>query len=130
MAGSKTQGMTLLISLLFHLLIFSNMQSPYASQRTLLIFGKEQHPTLVQQQLNLLNKQPAALKERELVIRLVAKGSSLEKEFNISPAAFMVVLIGKDRTEKHRTSQLLEPSELFAMIDAMPMRRAALRKKN
>ncbi len=123
--------MTLLISLLFQLFIFSNMQSPYAaSERTLLIFGQDHHPTLVQQQLDLLNKQSAGLKERELVIRIVKNGSSLVKEYKISPTTFMIVLIGKDGTEKHRTSQLLNPSELFAIIDAMPMRRADMRKKN
>ena len=33
-----------------------------------------------------------------------------------------VILIGKDGGEKGRWSQLVDPDEVFALIDAMPMR--------
>jgi hypothetical protein len=38
--------------------------------------------------------------------------------------------VGKDETEKHRVNRVLEIGELFAIIDAMPMRKAEMGKKN
>jgi hypothetical protein len=48
----------------------------------------------------------------------------------VKRAQFTVILIGKDGTEKHRTNTLLQMQELFTIIDAMPMRRAEMGKKN
>lgn len=42
---------------------------------------------------------------------------------------FSLVLIGKDGTEKLRRTTLLPPAELFALVDAMPMRRAEMRER-
>ena len=44
--------------------------------------------------------------------------------------AFSVVLIGKDAQEKLRRTSPLAPNELFAIVDAMPMRQAEMRNKN
>ena len=43
--------------------------------------------------------------------------------------SFSVVLIGKDGGEKLRRTTPLSPAELFAIVDAMPMRRAEMREK-
>ncbi|NJL13025.1 MAG: DUF4174 domain-containing protein [Microscillaceae bacterium] len=43
--------------------------------------------------------------------------------WGISGAAFTLLLIGKDGGEKLRSPEALPPSQLFALIDAMPMRR-------
>jgi hypothetical protein len=39
------------------------------------------------------------------------------------------VLIGKDGGEKLRRTTPLSPEELFAIVDAMPMRRAEMRER-
>lgn len=48
-------------------------------------------------------------------------------ETHFGAPAFSVVLIGKDGGEKLRRAVPLAPKELFAIIDAMPMRQAELR---
>lgn len=50
-------------------------------------------------------------------------------ETRFGAAAFSVVLIGKDGGEKLRRATPLEPAELFALVDAMPMRRAEMRER-
>ena len=41
---------------------------------------------------------------------------------------FLVVLIGKDGKERLRSAVPLPPKELFAIVDAMPMRQAEMQK--
>lgn len=57
----------------------------------------------------------------------------LERDFVIEtrfgPAAFSVVLIGKDGGEKLRRTTPLAPADLFALVDAMPMRQAEMRER-
>ena len=40
--------------------------------------------------------------------------------------AFAVLLIGKDGGEKHRTAEIPDLADIFALIDGMPMRRAEM----
>jgi hypothetical protein len=107
-----------------------NTMSQSSSNRHLLIFGNEENRALVQQQLHLLDTSPNDVNERKLKITVVEKENSLYKKYNVKTAQFTVILIGKDGTEKHRTNTLLQMQELFTIIDAMPMRRAEMGKKN
>ncbi|MEM1164222.1 MAG: DUF4174 domain-containing protein, partial [Pseudomonadota bacterium] len=47
-------------------------------------------------------------------------GSALRERFR--PADFTVILVGKDGGEKFRRNGLVDPDELNALIDTMPMR--------
>lgn len=104
--------------------------APSASFRQLLIFGKEQHQALVQKQLQLLHKFSGDVKERDLKVRVIKKNHLLYRKYKVDGDQFTVILIGKDETEKHRVTRILEMQELFAIIDAMPMRKAERSKKN
>lgn len=42
---------------------------------------------------------------------------------------FVAVLVGKDGTAKRRSSEPVSPEELYAQIDAMPMRRREMRER-
>jgi hypothetical protein len=57
----------------------------------------------------------------------------LERDFVVQTRfdakTFSVVLIGKDGGEKLRRATPLSPDELFAIVDAMPMRRAEMRER-
>lgn len=55
---------------------------------------------------------------------LVERDFLVQTRFNAP--AFSVVLIGKDGGEKLRQDSLLTARELFALVDAMPMRRAEM----
>ena len=58
----------------------------------------------------------------------------LERDFTVETRfdtkTFSVVLVGKDGGEKLRRTTPLAPAELFALVDAMPMRRAEMRERN
>lgn len=54
--------------------------------------------------------------------------ASIKKHFGPNPDD-RVILIGKDGSEKQRAAAL-DLEELFTLIDAMPMRRAEMRRQN
>ena len=72
---------------------------------------------------------------RAQAAELVAEWAGLiDRDFTVQARmgakAFSVVLIGKDGQEKLRRTSPLAPNELFAIVDAMPMRQAEMRNKN
>ena len=98
-----------------------------ARERKLLIFGSDVQEQLVQDQLSMLNKETIGLQDRAIKIMLIKKDDLLHKKYAVKEGIFMVVLIGKDGSEKFRTVELLLPQKLFAIIDAMPMRQAEMK---
>lgn len=69
----------------------------------------------------------------QAALLLPAWSGLLERDFVIEchfeAKAFAVTLIGKDGGEKLRRSTPLTPAELFAIVDAMPMRRAEMKSR-
>lgn len=122
--------MSLIYLIFIQLYMFSATPSADSNYRQVLIFGKSQHPELVEQQLKLLNKDSNALKERDIKIIVVENESILWKQYKVAPVNYTVLLIGKDGSEKHRTVQILQTADLFSMIDAMPMRQNEMRRKH
>lgn len=53
----------------------------------------------------------------------------LREEFSISTGDCVTVLIGKDGTEKLRTTCTVELEDIFAVVDAMPMRQREIRER-
>lgn len=102
--------------------------SQFVNYRQLLIFGSETTPALVTKQKDLLYNVKAGVLERDIKITVVPAASELNKKYKVKPNAFEVVLVGKDGGEKHRSTAVLKPQELFAIIDAMPMRRSEMKK--
>ena len=92
------------------------------------IFGEVENKYEVEQKLEIFNKESEDLQERDLEIILVEKSSALYKKYRINHKVFTVILIGKDGTEKYRTHHLLLTEKLFPLVDAMPMRRAEIKK--
>lgn len=52
------------------------------------------------------------------------------ERFGVEPGAFSALLVGKDGTVKHRSAGPVEPGEVFALVDAMPMRRREMRERD
>ena len=102
--------------------------SQFVNYRQLLIFGSELHSELVSKQKALLNNVKAGVVERDIKITVVPAASELNKEYKIKPGTFIVILVGKDGSEKHRAVAILQPQKLFTIIDAMPMRRSEMKK--
>ncbi len=106
-----------------------NPVEQFLPNRQLFIFGKETNQSVVLQQIQMLDSEADGVKERSLKITVVEKAHPLYREYQVKSGQFTVILVGKDQTEKHRTHNLLYTEELFAIIDAMPMRKAEMGKK-
>jgi hypothetical protein len=54
---------------------------------------------------------------------------SLREDYHIEPSEFKVILIGKDGGEKLRQKDGIDFKVIFNRIDAMPMRRSEMQKR-
>ena len=87
-------------------------------QRILVIAAPSLNDDVYRTQAALLLPALAGLKERDCVVQT-----------QFGTRSFSIVLIGKDGGEKLRRTTPLSPEELFAIVDAMPMRRAEMRER-
>lgn len=100
----------------------------YNSKRQVIIFGSPQSKP-VMQQLALLKKEAAGVEERDIEITLAPKEMKWHKKYNVAPSdTFTLLLIGKDGGEKYRVGKPTAAQELFAIIDAMPMRQSEMHR--
>jgi hypothetical protein len=93
--------------------------------RTLLVFGPQDDPRR-EQQLLAVEAEPRAAAERELLLVDVAArpdAPALRDHYDVSEP-FAVLLIGHDGMERERWPQPVSAAELWAVVDASPMRRA------
>jgi hypothetical protein len=89
------------------------------------------------EQAQILTHDPDGRKDRELeVIPLLGEGegmpfdvAAMRDRLSLPPDKFEVVLVGKDGTVVLRRHGPIALGDLFTRIDAMPMRRAELRKR-
>ena len=102
---------------------------------------KAKNSALIQQQIDVLNKDLKGLKERKLIVYKVtpnqyAKGIKSDNwipnktfytKLRRTSREFEVILIGLDGGVKLRQTLLLSKEKLFALIDGMPMRRQELK---
>jgi hypothetical protein len=92
---------------------------------------------LVKQQVSLFSKDAEEMKERKLLLMqvfpefyLMGGDSAIRRtsgevyfDYKSAKKSFEMVLIGLDGEEKMRRAELIRPQDLYAIIDAMPMRR-------
>ena len=117
--------------------------------RPLLIFAPSASDKTLQQQLAELRSHAAELRERDVIVVVIANGGSVDrsqgsmpmatltgneaaaarKQFAVDDKAFTVVLVGKDGGEKYRQSEVLTVASLNKRIDGMPMRQDEMRQK-
>jgi len=119
----------------------NNPLKPYQwKNRILLVFS--QQPEQLKHQLSILGADSCGIKNRDLIIfsihdkktQLIG-GEILNKkdtewlygQYNVNNKPFLVILIGKDGTEKLKTVDILPVDRLFAVIDAMPMRQQEMK---
>ena len=55
--------------------------------------------------------------------------AAVRERFGVEPGRFVALLVGKDGTVKHRFDEPVGPGEIFALVDAMPMRRREMRER-
>ena len=101
-------------------------------KRQLLLFTQKDSK-MAEKQLAIWKAAQPGIEERDLTITEVTGNELLYKKYKVDRQTdFTLILVGKDGSEKLRTHSLLSNNKLFALIDAMPMRREEMRntKKN
>jgi hypothetical protein len=124
---------------------FTTLAAMHNCYRPLLIFAPStQDPLLHAQMLQILGH-PADLRDRQVAIEIILPPGAdttglsfhtlppeeealVRRKFQKDASKFTVVLIGKDGSEKFRSSQAVRISELNRIIDSMPMRREEMKK--
>ena len=113
--------------------------------RPLLIFAPQQQDHRLQQLNKTLIDKTCELDDRDMVIGVfVTQGPShlakqtmsaqqaehMRKQYEIQADQFAVLLIGKDGGEKYRLYEIPDLSEIFDLIDGMPMRQAEMQQQS
>jgi hypothetical protein len=103
-------------------------------KRILLLCASDPQQAAFIRQKEILKKEETGLKERDmLVLEMVYENAAqadkdyLEKELEIKPTKFTVLLLGKDGGVKRKQNQPLGTEDLFGTIDAMPMRKREMK---
>jgi len=112
--------------------------------RLLIVFADSRQDNEFRQQAEMWSGQERGVEGRDMVLmHLLLEeageiGSSqispeaaagLRRRTDVPAEGFCVLLIGKDGGVKLRSSKPVSPDEVFALIDAMPMRQAELKRK-
>ena len=112
--------------------------------RLLLVFAPAEDDPRLARQMALSRAYGDGLAERDLLLMEIigskkmrieghagslADAKALRDRHNVADDAFAVILIGKDGGTKRRETHPFEAEDLFATIDAMPMRRREIRER-
>ena len=117
---------------MFTIFLITIVMASTEQPRQVKIFYQPQAKKLYQQQLKELEVHDSGIKERDILVSSfmldTLTADELQKTEIDSSRHFLVVLIGRDGGEKFRADRFVTAKELFAIIDAMPMRRAEMKK--
>ena len=117
--------------------------TPYRDKnRVLAVFAPTPQDSAYQEQMKLWQGEKAGFDDRQLVVlpffantkkpasedQEQAQALALMKRRAIGDDSFAVILIGKDGKDAFHSSKPVPASTLYAVIDAMPMRRAESRR--
>lgn len=113
--------------------------------RIVLLFANEKDQPLFLEQIKVVQKAQEGFDERHIevfysgddlvpeqantAVLSSADSGKIKRRYEIPDVPFYFVLIGKDGGVKFRSTELVDSSKLFAIIDAMPMRRSEMRKQ-
>ena len=112
--------------------------------RPLLVFAPRAADAQLEIQMRTLEEHAAQAADRQIVVIAIpydspspseasladAEARAVRRRFNVAPADFAVILLGKDGGEKLRSTRPLSMDKLSATIDAMPMRQDEMRQKS
>jgi hypothetical protein len=107
------------------------LQAQKSNYRRLLIFAQDSSNVRFVKQNETMQKDIPGCVERDLVIEnyLMANGAkTIFNQYQIFSPEFNILLIGKDGLVKLRSKEVLPASRIFAIIDAMPMRKDEIRR--
>ncbi len=106
--------------------------------RVLLVFAPTEQDPAYREQTRIWQGDKAGFEDRQLIVLPVLADAkkpagdppgTLAKRFGVDPKLFTVILIGKDGHDAYRSPKPLPAAALYATIDAMPMRRAEMKRQ-
>ncbi len=113
------------------------------NKRVIILFGASEANVHFQEQKREFTQNTAGFKDREITLIEVTYGNKLRidnvesltasdqdfrKTFRVADNQFMIVLIGKDGSEKFRSSKFVPMKTLNEIIDDMPMRQDEMKE--
>lgn len=109
------------------------------SDRPVLVFAPDADDPRLIRQTALFAGSPAALQDRAMPVLAITEdavtvngapsdlsAAALRRAYGVAEGAFAVLLIGKDTGVKFQSDAVAAPERLYALVDAMPMRRREL----
>jgi hypothetical protein len=123
----------------------NNLKQYQWQNRLLFLFATSAEDPAFQSLSREVDQNLDGIRDRDLLVfRVLSEGLSLlgpqeispeeaarlRRRFGISPGAFTVVLVGKDGGVKLKRSGQIALSDIFGLIDSMPMRRREMRTKD
>jgi hypothetical protein len=123
----------------------NNLKQYQWQNRLLFLFATSAEDPAFQSLSREVNQNLDGIRDRDLLVfRVLSEGLSLlgpqeispeeaarlRRRFGISPGAFTVVLVGKDGGVKLKRSGQIALSDIFGLVDSMPMRRREMRTKD
>ena len=105
--------------------------------RVLLVFAPTLQDPAYVEQTRLWKNEKTEFEDRQLVVVPVLADvkivegtapTTVAKKYGVDPRTFAVVLIGKDGHDAFRAARPVKPEALYGVIDAMPMRRAEVKR--
>ena len=112
--------------------------------RIILIFAPSSESDAYNRQIREFEGQEDGILDRDLIVlELFENGESrsgdtplsegaapqMRRQFDVGAGEFSIILIGKDGTVKLRSNDPVATSEIFSLIDKMPMRQEEMHKK-
>lgn len=100
--------------------------------RRVLLFADKANDTTLTKQKQLLDLDVAGCLERDVRTEIYITSrtdKSLLKKYTITHPQFTFILIGKDGGIRLRSTKVIPKEQLFALIDAMPMRQDEIKRQ-
>jgi hypothetical protein len=121
-----------------------NLDAYQWKNRIILVFAPSSDSDAYKRQMREFEGPVEGILDRDLIIlEIIENGESragdtslsereapqMRRQFDVRAGEFSIILIGKDGTVKLRSTVPVSVSEIFSLIDAMPMRQEEMRRK-
>jgi Domain of unknown function (DUF4174) len=100
--------------------------------RRILVFAPDSTNASFKNQNRIFEKEEKGCVERDIIVEyyvVKSKGNPFFDKYQVSKSSFTVLLIGKDGSVKLRSKEIVSAERIYALVDAMPMRKDEMRKK-
>jgi hypothetical protein len=102
-----------------------------SNYRRILIFAPDSSNLSFINQNRIFQKEDSACVQRDIIVEYYvfkSKGVHFFDKYQVSTQDFTLLLIGKDGFVKLRSKEVVKPERIYALVDAMPMRKDEMRK--